>query len=238
MNNNYIVYKHTCSNGKVYIGITCQNPKERWRNGHGYRNNNHFFKAIQKYGWNNIEHKIVYKNLTQQEAEEREKYLIYIFDSTNRKYGYNIQLGGSSNNKHSDKTKEKIRQANAGKKLTEETKIKISNSNKGKKGPVISKLAKEKLSRERTGNGNPMYGKHHTEESRAKIRKNNKKSRKVVCLNNNKVFNTAIEAAHWAQLKTSTHVIKCCKKQELFAGKHPDTGEKLAWRYYEEVVNE
>ena len=85
MNNNYVVYKHTCPNGKVYIGITCQNPKERWKNGYGYRNNDHFFKAIQKYGWNNIKHEIIYKNLIQQEAEEREKYLIYIFDSTNRK---------------------------------------------------------------------------------------------------------------------------------------------------------
>ena len=34
---NFIVYKHTSPNGKVYIGITKQNPKQRWGNGSGYR---------------------------------------------------------------------------------------------------------------------------------------------------------------------------------------------------------
>lgn len=34
----YTVYKHTnIINKKVYIGITKQNPIERWRNGEGYK---------------------------------------------------------------------------------------------------------------------------------------------------------------------------------------------------------
>ena len=33
----YSVYKHTFPNGKVYIGITKQNPLKRWRNGTGYK---------------------------------------------------------------------------------------------------------------------------------------------------------------------------------------------------------
>ena len=77
--NNYVVYKHTCPNGKVYIGITCQEVNLRWANGLGYRNQM-FYKAIQKYGWDNIKHEIVYKYLTQKEAEEREQYLIYVFN--------------------------------------------------------------------------------------------------------------------------------------------------------------
>lgn len=32
----YSVYKHTCPNNKVYIGITSRKPEKRWKNGYGY----------------------------------------------------------------------------------------------------------------------------------------------------------------------------------------------------------
>ena len=38
MQNNFCVYKHTCPNGKVYIGITGKKPKHRWgKDGSGYK---------------------------------------------------------------------------------------------------------------------------------------------------------------------------------------------------------
>ena len=46
---NYIVYKHTSPSNKVYIGITKQTLKARWKNGKGYKNNEHFTYAIKKY---------------------------------------------------------------------------------------------------------------------------------------------------------------------------------------------
>ena len=52
--NNFYVYIHTNKiNNKKYIGITCQNPSKRWRNGNGYKNG-YFAKAIKKYGWDCI----------------------------------------------------------------------------------------------------------------------------------------------------------------------------------------
>ena len=62
--NNYTVYMHKNKiNGKVYIGITSQQPvKRRWRKGSCYKNCNKFYKAIQKYGWNNFEHIILFEN--------------------------------------------------------------------------------------------------------------------------------------------------------------------------------
>ena len=54
--NNYKVYKHTTPNGKVYIGITCQDPQKRWGYGCNYKNQRYFSTAIKKYGWDNITH--------------------------------------------------------------------------------------------------------------------------------------------------------------------------------------
>ena len=62
----YSVYKHTSPNGKVYIGITSRKPEQRWSNGYGYVKNKHFTHAINKYGWENIKHEILFSNLTKE----------------------------------------------------------------------------------------------------------------------------------------------------------------------------
>ena len=96
MNNKncWSVYKHTSPTNKIYIGITSKEPKERWACGYGYRRNDHFNKAIKKYGWKNIKHEILYTNLTQKEAEQKEKELIAYYKSNNKKFGYNNANGG------------------------------------------------------------------------------------------------------------------------------------------------
>ena len=74
-NNKWCVYKHTSPSKGVYIRITKQNPVIRWSNGSGYKRNPYFYKAIQKYGWDNFKHEILFSNLTQEEAERYEKKL-------------------------------------------------------------------------------------------------------------------------------------------------------------------
>jgi group I intron endonuclease len=65
----FIVYKHeNLINHKVYIGQTCQKPKDRWQGGAGYRKNKEFYDDIQIHGWNNFSHEILAENLTQLEA--------------------------------------------------------------------------------------------------------------------------------------------------------------------------
>ncbi len=68
----YCVYKHTSPNGKVYIGITRQNPIKRWMNGKGYAHNTHFYNAILKYGWSNFRHEILFTGLTREDACQKE----------------------------------------------------------------------------------------------------------------------------------------------------------------------
>lgn len=98
---NYKIYKHTNKiNQKVYIGQTCTSLKARFgKDGIGYRGCKIFYSAIQKYGWENFEHEILEENIASDElANEREKYYIALYQSTNPKYGYNIQNGGHSQN--------------------------------------------------------------------------------------------------------------------------------------------
>ena len=65
----YIVYKHQSRiTGKVYIGITCQNPIKRWGAGNNYRGCLHFYAAILKYGWDSFDHIILYDSLSKDEA--------------------------------------------------------------------------------------------------------------------------------------------------------------------------
>lgn len=92
--NNYVVYKHECPNGKIYIGITGNTPEKRWLNGYGYRHNNHFYNAIKKYGWGNIKHDILEYNLDYETATIKEVEYIKKYDSINPKKGYNKMLGG------------------------------------------------------------------------------------------------------------------------------------------------
>ena len=81
----YIVYEHISPSGKRYIGITSNTPKRRWGvDGEGYSKQQKFYRAIQKYGWDNFEHNILYTNLTEEEASKKEQKLI--------KY-YNIRMG-------------------------------------------------------------------------------------------------------------------------------------------------
>ena len=200
----------------------------------------------------------MYSNLTQTEAEEREQYLIYAFDSTNRKYGYNIALGGYGTNfkgrHHTEQSKKKLSLALTGNKnclgrnMDEKTREKISKANKGR---VHSEESKEKIRRARVGTksspetckkiGEANSRRGQTQHAKDKISKansgsNNGKAKKVICLNNNMVFGTITEATVWAGLKDPSGINGCCKGRYKTAGKHPETREKLSWKYYEEAV--
>lgn len=121
MNKIYTLYIHkNKTNNKMYIGITHQNPAQRWRSqGKGYKSQEKFYRAIEKYGWDGFEHIILFNNLTKLEASEKEQQLISIFDTINN--GYNVSKGGSTTN-HSQETIEKIRQKKLGQKHSENTK--------------------------------------------------------------------------------------------------------------------
>lgn len=159
--NTWSVYKHIFPNGKCYIGITSRDPEKRWKaNGRGYtKDQPRIYNAIKKYGWDNVIHEILYTNLSESEAKQKEIELIQLFQSNNDQYGYNIDNGGNGPGKISDETREKLRRANTGKKASEETKEKLRQSHLGKK-------QNEKTIQKRS---RAMMGFKHTSEAKRKI---------------------------------------------------------------------
>lgn len=134
------VYLHTCPNGKRYVGQTIKNPTRRWENGSGYKTQRLFYRAIQKYGWDSIEHSL-YEVSTKEEMDYLEKYLIAYYNTTNPSFGYNVTKGGEgvSGFKHSEESKAKMSAAkigkdpwNKGKETPNEVKVKQSIAKLGK----------------------------------------------------------------------------------------------------------
>lgn len=125
---------HVSPNGKRYIGITCRKPKYRWNNGNGYIGNKHFYNAILKYGWDNIEHIIVEDGLSKDEACKLEKELIKRYNTTSNDKGYNNSTGGESGGAgvvFSEDRKRKIGEAHKGMKHTEKARKMMSEGHKG-----------------------------------------------------------------------------------------------------------
>lgn len=114
-------------NDKYYVGITKQEPERRWQNGYGYKGQ-YFYRAIEKYGWENIKHEIVSDNLTESEAKELEKELIKKFNTRDHNCGYNCTDGGDGCINLSPEARERVGNAQRGKIVSEETRRKLSES--------------------------------------------------------------------------------------------------------------
>lgn len=167
MNNDFCVYVHTFPNKKRYVGITCCAPNRRWQNGYGYATQSCMHNAILKYGWENITHEIVADHLTVEEADQKEKELIAKFNTTDRRYGYNVELGGHANGHLTEEHKEKIGRANRGKnngmyghRYTREERIQLS-VNSVWRGRKHTKESRLKMSIAMQGNTNTKPGKDH-----------------------------------------------------------------------------
>lgn len=205
MNNNYIVYIHIFPNKKIYVGITQQQPEKRWKNGYGYKKTSYVYNAIMKYGWENIEHKTIFVNLTKEEAEQKEIELIAKYKSNQREYGYNISRGGNSVGKHSD-----------------ETKRKISLKNSGVNNPMYGNHKKrKKFTKEGRRNCSLSHiGIKLSEEAKAKI------SKKVICVETNEIFKSIADAQ---RKKHCYHISKCCNNIKNYI-----TSGGYHWRFYYE----
>ena len=222
----YTVYQHRNKiNGKVYIGITMQTPEQRWRHGEGYKSSPHFYAAIQKYGWDNFEHNILFQNLTKEEACKKEQELIAKYNSMNREYGYNSMSGGDIFVMN-EETKQKISQSLMGNKnglghpCSEEKKKKISEAQKGRR---LTEEHKQKLSEAAKKRHTPC-----SEQAKENIRKASHK-KPVYCEELNKVFESVQECSRQLGIP-ATNISKLCNgRGKTLKGYH--------LKYYDDTIN-
>ena len=215
----YCVYCHTNKiNNKKYIGITSKKPEDRWGfNGSKYVSTPHFYSAIQKYGWQNFYHEILYDNLTKEEACNIEKELIKKYDTQNKTKGYNILEGGTAPSMPQE-VREKISIAMRGNKnglghqCSEEKKEKIR---KAQIGRTFTEEHKQKLSKAAQKRHVPC-----SEEKKKKLSENYPYKRKVYCKELNMIFSSVHECARAINAE-ATSISKVCKgKGKTVKGYH------------------
>lgn len=143
--NSGIYWFRNTIDGKIYIGqskyLKSRYSQHKIEFRDGTHHNEYLQKAVNKYGFENFEYKVL-KKCPPNELDDWEIYYIEKYDTLNRDKGYNIKPGGN-NSDMADETKEKIRFANMGKnnKLTAEevAEIKLAVVN----GAVETDLAKK-----------------------------------------------------------------------------------------------
>lgn len=255
-----IIYKiENTVNGKCYIGQTTNKKgfKGRYHYGgdgiekvykfHKYRKDNNFayieelFNDIEKYGFKSftIEEELDIAH-SKEELDLLEKKYIKEFNCIDN--GYNSEDGGRHGTP-CERTRKKQSEASKG-------------ENNGFYGMKHTEEAKEKMRETRkkyTGKNHPFYGRSHTEETKLKISQskkgtrcpeekkiklsnmfsggNNPRAKKVICLNDNVVFDT-IEDCRKNYKKGYQTVIDICNH------KKEQTKDGLVFMYYDEYLQQ
>lgn len=76
-NKTWKVYEHWTPDNEVYVGITSMNMKKRWKPS-SYQETA-LQPYIERYGWDNIEHKVVFESDNEEEALKKEDELIQYY---------------------------------------------------------------------------------------------------------------------------------------------------------------
>ena len=248
----YIIYIHTNKiNNKKYIGQTSLPPEDRFgNNGNGYKKSPYFYKAIQKYGWDNFSHEIVMSGLEKPEANKIEKELIKKFKTNDKRFGYNLTDGG---------------EGVVGWSPSDEWRKKDSERNKGENNPMYgkhhTKQARKKQSLAKQGkydgSKNPMYGIHRygkdspnygkpmSDEQKEKISKsrtgkysgvNSSNCKPIFCIELNRIFWGTKQACNEFGFSKSG-ISNCLRGIYAYSGRHPDDkGKKLHWIYASKAI--
>lgn len=200
-----LIYKATNQiNNKVYIGQTQLSLEER-KKSHYYdskRLDTYFYRAINKYGWNNFIWEVIHDNIEDEdELDYWEQYYIKLYESfDNKEKGYNTQSGGAHF------------------RITQEEAINRSNRVTGSNNPMYGKPG--------TWLGKTFSEEHKNKISQAlkgkskiyNIGANNHSARSIINLSTGEIFGCIKEACDQygitsvglrKSIKNNTHICNC-----------------------------
>lgn len=211
----WTIYRHISPSDKVYIGITSHKDiNKRWRNGTNYNSCILFQRAIDKHGWDNIKHEVLFTNLTEKRAKNLEVDLIRHYK--NLGISYNITDGGDGalGRFPSIKTRKLLSKASKNRvypPLSTEVKLKISISH--------SKFNKDSI--------------YQSKEFRDKIKSIvSVRASRVSQFTIDGVFLASYNSANEAQVDTGVDrgsILRCCKGKVNKAGGY-------IWKYKEDLL--
>ena len=149
--------------------------------------------------------------------DKREQYYINLYDTTNRDLGYNLKQGGQF----------------GGGIFTDDAKKKLSNSIKASYTDELRQKRSEhqkelwlipEIRAQRVGKNAPMYGHHHTDETKKRLSELRKgKSNnlifndKVLCIETGRIYNNSREAYKETNIDSSC-ILKVCRGERKIAG--------------------
>ena len=214
--------ENTKSN-KKYIGQSV-NIEDRWRRhiselNNGTHHNSHLQNVWNKYGEDYFKFYVLeYCDVS--DLDEKERYYIGLYNTTDRDFGYNLQSGGQASNSHSDETKKKISESN--KKAYQNEELRKVRSN-----DALKQWANPEIKEKIMGQNNGVYGKHHSEEARRKMseKKKGKPSPKrllipVLCIELNEIFDCAATAAKEFNVQSGSILGVCRGDRKTCGGYH------------------
>lgn len=227
MEKKYYIYKHINKiNGKIYIGQTNQDPERRWRpDGSGYKDSPKFWQAILKYGWNNFDHEIIEIVDNSDLANKQEIYWIAYYDTyDNDEKGYNMTPGGDNYMTElwqNPEYREKMCKS-----------FSIARQRDWSNEEFAQQRLNSMLDGLQQAWNNPEW---RIKRINNLIGRKNPNAKAVINIETGKIFTTIKEAAQWAGLNSVSGIGQCCRGERNVSGIHPETGEKLHWKYVKGV---
>lgn len=198
----YIIYLHKNKiNGKCYVGQTCQKPKARWgTNGNGYKQQTYFYRAIEKYGWDNFEHIILEENISEDKVDERESFWAGYYHALAPE-GYTLRVGSQNHYEGSEELWQIWSKASKEKWQNEEYRKKISKKRKEEwLDPNVRNICLKNLDR---------TGKSWKARSRA-----------VKCIETGIIYSSMREAERLTGIHYTNISLVCSGKRQTAGGFH------------------
>lgn len=245
MEKQYYIYLTTnLVNGKKYIGQHYGRLDDKY-----FGSGVIITKAIAEYGKENFIKEIL-EITTQEQIDEVEKYYIQKYNAVEDDNFYNISDGGQNGNgwkyahqywlEHPKEAK-RVQEHNIQqvqqwwKEHPEEQEINkqrlLENSTKWRQEhpkEVQKHMKKVNQAKEKWQQEHPEEHQNQIDEWRMAGSKAN--SKKVLCITTNEEFESASAAGRFYNIP-QPNISKCCRGERNSAGKHPETGEKMVWKY-------